>query len=113
MMAHIVSQPPVWITSYVEALTILALGSILAGAFAAYKQHNCKGRWWCPFIAKHAVHGTTSSVCPIHHTAENHERLQARHKRKHPGRLAHGESPGLEKPAPAKPKPPARRRPKP
>jgi hypothetical protein len=67
--------------------------TLLAGAFAIYKQHNCKGRWWCPMWAHHKVDGTTASVCHVHHTAEHHERLQRRHNRKHPDRLAHGESP--------------------
>ena len=63
------------------------------GVVAFYIQHTCKGHWWCWRWAHHKVDGTTASVCHTHHTTEHHERLQKRHKRKHPDRLAHGESP--------------------
>jgi hypothetical protein len=67
--------------------------TLLAGALAVYKQHNCKGCWWCPLWAHHKVDGTTASVCHWHHTLAHHHKLQLRHKRRHAGRLAHGESP--------------------
>lgn len=41
MFAQIISQPPVWITSYVEALTLVTLGSLLAGLATAYHHIEC------------------------------------------------------------------------
>jgi hypothetical protein len=63
------------------------------GVAAFYLQHTCKASHWCPFVAKHPVNGTTASVCPMHHTAQIHKRLQRRHERKHGHRLSHGDSP--------------------
>jgi hypothetical protein len=57
-----------------------------------YKQHTCRAHWWCPCWAKHKVDGTTASVCHWHHTAENHLKLQRRHKRKYAHRLGHSQS---------------------
>jgi hypothetical protein len=82
---------PVNATGGYPFFSSLGLGSL--GIFAVYKQHNCKARWWCPLWSHHKVAGTTASVCHAHHTVKLHQRLQRRHERKHPYRLAHGDSP--------------------
>jgi hypothetical protein len=63
------------------------------GFAAFYLQHTCKASPRCLRWAHHKVDGTTASVCHRHHTTGNHRRLQLRHRRKHAGRLGHGESP--------------------
>ena len=103
-MTYLVAVWPSWLhwlesTFYPETGRWYAIGSswagataILSGAFVVYKQHNCKAHWWCPCWAHHKVDGTTAVVCHWHHTESAHRKLQARHKRKYPGRLAHGQS---------------------
>jgi hypothetical protein len=66
--------------------------TLLGIVLTVYKQHTCRAHWWCPCWAKHKVDGTTASVCHWHHTESAHRKLQQRHRRKHGGRLAHGES---------------------
>lgn len=77
--------------SSVGGTPLFALGAF-GSIFAVYKQHNCKARWWCPMWGHNKVAGTTAAVCHVHHTVKHHRRLQRRHGRKYPDRLAHGES---------------------
>ena len=74
---------------------ITLVGS-LGALIAIYRQHNCKATWWCPFWMHHKVDGTSASVCHLHHTEDMHRKMQARHRVRHPNRLAHGESPKAE-----------------
>lgn len=67
--------------------------TLIGIAVGVYKQHTCRAHWWCPCWATHKVKGTTASVCHFHHSTEHHEKLQARHQRRHPDRLGHGDSP--------------------
>ncbi len=65
---------------------------LTAGAIVWAWWHTRCRVLWCPRPGRHPVHGTTWKVCPNHHTLRHHTALYESHTRRHPDRLAHGES---------------------
>lgn len=61
---HLIDQPEVFVTSWIEALTLVTLGSILAGLATAYHHIECHAEG-CHKLGRFR-HGHLK-LCRIHH----------------------------------------------
>jgi hypothetical protein len=66
MIGQLISQPPVWITSWVEALAVVSLGTMIAGLVGAYRHVECH-RSGCHRLGRFQ-HGHLK-LCRIHSPA--------------------------------------------
>ncbi len=83
---HFISQQPVSgspsiVTSWVEALAVIAAIPVVVSATAVYRRHNCHVRH-CWRVQWKTVRGTDHVVCRHHHPSDppTHARVIADHK---------------------------------
>jgi len=81
---------------YSNVLTVVGAMVTFFAMFYGWKHVRCKV-FWCGRVGTHKVVGTTARVCNKHHTRKHHLELLRRHVERHPDRLGHGESHGVDR----------------
>lgn len=81
-------DPVSWTWLSVKAYAFSSSGqqiSIPLALVVIWRAHNCHGRWWCPFIARHPTADGQHKLCGLHHPDIQRRRLPLEeiHRRHH------------------------------